>query len=81
MEFLNSESFEPRSYFMHVSGWNTIVRLRVVLNGTVVYHNWYFDNLCGSIFRVNVSCITSTSGIKLWLLTTLVNLVAVQTLI
>ena len=32
---------------------------------TVVDSNWCFDNLCSSIFRVKVSCITSAYGIKL----------------
>ena len=60
---------------MHVykCGWNMIVRLRVVLNRTVVDSNWRFDNLCHSIFRVKMSCKMSTYGIKLWLLISLVS--------
>ena len=42
-----------------------IVRVNVVLNGTVVVDSdCRFDNL---IFRVKVSCITSDDGIKVWL--------------
>jgi len=58
---------------MHVSRWNIIVWLKVVLNRTVVDSSLCFDNLCDTIFRVKVSCITSLYGIKIWLLISLVN--------
>ena len=51
-----------------------IVRVNVVLNRTVVDSDCRFDNLCLShlqIFRVKVSCITSTDGIPLTLVISL----------
>ena len=46
-----------------------IVQVNVVLNRTnVVDSDRRFDDLCGIIFRVKVSCITSVDGIKLGLL-------------
>ena len=50
-----------------------IARVNEVLNRTVVVvvvdSDRGFDNLCGVIFRVKVSCITSVVGIKLGILT------------
>ena len=47
-----------------------IVWVNEVLNRTVVVDSdCRFDNLCGIIFRVKVSCITSVDGFILWLLT------------
>ena len=50
-----------------------IVSVIVVLNRTVVVSDCCFDNLCGVIIRVKVSRFMSVDGIKLWLLTLLVN--------
>ena len=49
-----------------------IVRVNEVLNRTVVVvvdSDRGFDNLCGVILRVKVSCIKSVVGIKLGILT------------
>ena len=58
-----------------------IVRVNEVLNRTVVVvvdSDRGFNNLCGIvIFRVKVSCITSVVGIKLGILTLLVNKVLI----
>ena len=45
-----------------------IVQVKVVLNRTIADTGCCFDNLAVVIFRVKVSCIMSTDGIKLWLL-------------
>ena len=64
--------------YLFKSRLSLIVRVNVVLNWTVVVDNdWRFDNLCGIVFfRVKVSCTTSVDGIILWLLSWLVNYVA-----
>ena len=55
-----------------------MVRVKAVLNRTVVDDSdWRVDNLYGSHLQSQkVICITSVDGIKLWLLTWLVNQVA-----
>ena len=65
------ERFEPRSHF--ISRLSLIVRVNVFLNRTVVDSDWLFNNLCGSYLQSQSQSITSTDGIKLWLLTWLVD--------
>ena len=60
------ERFEPRSHLK--SRLSLIVRVNVVLNRTVLLTVTDVSTTCAVvIFRVNVSCITSVDGIKLWL--------------
>ena len=51
-----------------ISGWNIIVRVIIVLNRTVVTFQQPMQYVN---FRINMSCVTSVDGLKLWLLTLL----------
>ena len=53
-----------------------IIQVIVVLKRTVIDSDWHFNNLCSCHLQSQVSCITSVDGIKLWLVTLLVNQVA-----
>ena len=61
-----SERFEPRSRF--ISRLSMIVRVNVVLNRTVLLTVTDVSRTCAVVIRVEVNCITSVDGIKLWLL-------------
>ena len=69
------ERFEPRSHF--ISRLSMIVRVNLVLNRTIfIDSDWRFDNLCGSYLQSQSEfyvCMLWVDGIKLWLLTWLVN--------
>ena len=66
------ERFEPKRHF--ISRLSMIVRVNLVLNRNILLTVTDVSTTCAVvIFRVKVSCITPVDGIKLWLLTRLVN--------